>query len=201
MTMYLDHDMITSIAERWVAAYNARDLDAMVELAHTDVDVVPSTSFVALPGTTYHGHTGLRALTKSGWEKFPNLEVQLVDTREVDDWLVATTTFAMDAAAAPDVKHEAAYLMSFEHGLIRELQTFAADSEAVAAAKGGVLTPRERQVFQLLANGLSAPEVADELFLSPATVRTHVQNAIARSGARTRVQAIALAVARGEIKL
>lgn len=63
------------------------------------------------------------------------------------------------------------------------------------------LTEREREVFRLLALGFNAPEIADRLFLSPATVRTHVQNGIARLGAETRVQAIALALTRGEISL
>jgi PAS domain S-box-containing protein len=64
-----------------------------------------------------------------------------------------------------------------------------------------VLTPREREVMQMLARGLNAREVADRLVLSPATVRTHVQNAVKRLGASTRVQAIAIALDRGEIEL
>jgi PAS domain S-box-containing protein len=64
---------------------------------------------------------------------------------------------------------------------------------------GAGLTPREREVFQLLASGLNAPEIADRLFLSPATVRTHVQNGMQRLGARTRVHAISIALGRGEI--
>lgn len=62
-----------------------------------------------------------------------------------------------------------------------------------------VLTPREREVFQLLAEGLTAPAIADRLFLSPATVRTHVQNGIAKLGAKTRIEAIAIALSTGEI--
>jgi PAS domain S-box-containing protein len=62
-----------------------------------------------------------------------------------------------------------------------------------------VLTRREREIFQLLALGLSAPQIAERLVLSPLTVRTHVQNGMNRLGANTRVQAIAMALARGEI--
>jgi DNA-binding NarL/FixJ family response regulator len=53
----------------------------------------------------------------------------------------------------------------------------------------------------LLAEGLNAPEIAERLVLSPATVRTHVQNGVTRLGARTRVQAVALALTQGEISL
>jgi DNA-binding NarL/FixJ family response regulator len=63
------------------------------------------------------------------------------------------------------------------------------------------LTAREQEIFQLLADGHNAPAIAKKLVLSPATVRSHVQNGVARLGARTRVQAIALAVARGYVQL
>jgi PAS domain S-box-containing protein len=61
------------------------------------------------------------------------------------------------------------------------------------------LTPREREIFGLLACGFNAPEIAAHLYLSPATVRTHVQNGMQRIGARTRVHAIAIALASGQL--
>ncbi|MDQ4040893.1 MAG: helix-turn-helix transcriptional regulator [Actinomycetota bacterium] len=51
----------------------------------------------------------------------------------------------------------------------------------------------------LLAIGLDGPQIAEELSISNPTVQTHVRNAMARLGARTRVQAVALALTRGEI--
>ena len=63
----------------------------------------------------------------------------------------------------------------------------------------GVLTPREREVLGRLALGLTGSEAARDLGISPETVRVHVRNAMRRLGARTRVQAIGLALAAGEI--
>jgi DNA-binding CsgD family transcriptional regulator len=61
------------------------------------------------------------------------------------------------------------------------------------------LSPREREVLGLLADGLRAPEIAETLFLSLETVRTHIRNAAGKLEARTRVQAAAmLACARDE---
>lgn len=54
------------------------------------------------------------------------------------------------------------------------------------------LSPREREVLGLLADGLQGPEIAERLFLSLETVRTHVRNATGKLGARTRVQAAAM---------
>ncbi|MBM3666374.1 MAG: response regulator transcription factor [Actinobacteria bacterium] len=56
------------------------------------------------------------------------------------------------------------------------------------------LTPREREILELLAEGLRVKQIADKLSLSPATVHTHVRNAIARMEVDTRTEAVALAV-------
>lgn len=56
------------------------------------------------------------------------------------------------------------------------------------------LSPRERQVLELLADGYRVKDIADQLGLSPATVHTHVRNAIAKLEVDTRTEAVALAV-------
>jgi PAS domain S-box-containing protein len=62
-----------------------------------------------------------------------------------------------------------------------------------------VLSPREHQVVELLAAGLTGEQVAARLGISPATVRVHIRNATGKLGANTRTQAVAIAVARGEV--
>ncbi len=61
-------------------------------------------------------------------------------------------------------------------------------------SKMHALSPREHQILHLLADGLTGQAIAEHLYLSPETVRTHVRNATAKLGAKTRVQAVALAV-------
>ncbi len=60
-------------------------------------------------------------------------------------------------------------------------------------------TAREREVLELLADGATDGQIAARLELSPATVQTHVRNAKAKLGARTRAQAVALSLQRGLI--
>ena len=61
------------------------------------------------------------------------------------------------------------------------------------------LTPREREVFELIANGRSNPEIATGLFLSEATVKTHVGHILAKLSARDRVQAVVIAYETGVV--
>jgi PAS domain S-box-containing protein len=62
-------------------------------------------------------------------------------------------------------------------------------------------TPREREVLTLLAAGATDEQIAEMLELSPATVQTHVRNAKAKLGARTRAQAVAMALQHGMISV
>ena len=61
-------------------------------------------------------------------------------------------------------------------------------------------TARERQILGMLAGGDTDVQVAGKLELSPATVQTHVRNAKAKLGARTRAQAVAMALRDGLIE-
>jgi DNA-binding NarL/FixJ family response regulator len=71
-----------------------------------------------------------------------------------------------------------------------------------AAARGGgpppsPLSDREQQVLQLLADGQTNKEIAAALFVSEATVKTHVENILRKLGVADRTQAVAEAFRRG----
>jgi DNA-binding NarL/FixJ family response regulator len=66
------------------------------------------------------------------------------------------------------------------------------DAQAFAA-----LTPREREVVELVALGLSNDEIAARLYLSPLTAKTHVNRSMMKVGARDRAQLVVLAYQAG----
>lgn len=66
---------------------------------------------------------------------------------------------------------------------------------------GTPLSPREREVVHLMAEGQTAEQIGERFAVSTETVRSHVQSAVRKLRARNRVHAIALALARGEVAL
>ncbi len=61
------------------------------------------------------------------------------------------------------------------------------------------LTVREREIVALIALGQDTNRIAKDLYISPATVRTHVRNAMAKLGVHTRAELVAVAFSRGEL--
>jgi DNA-binding NarL/FixJ family response regulator len=81
----------------------------------------------------------------------------------------------------------------------RLIRQFTAQRTAAQTAEErlAVLTGREREVLALVGRGLSNDEIGSELFLSPATARTHVSHAMAKLGARDRAQLVVIAYQTG----
>jgi DNA-binding NarL/FixJ family response regulator len=62
------------------------------------------------------------------------------------------------------------------------------------------LTPREREIVALVAVGLSNDQIAERLYVSPLTAKTHINNAMAKLGARDRAQLVVQAYQSGLVR-
>ena len=102
---------------------------------------------------------------------------------------------AGETVIAPQMKS----VMLGEAQRSRERATVAAGN---ASAKGrGLVTKREEEVLQLIADGCSTPEVASELYISQKTVKNHLASIYQKLDARDRTQAVLTAVRLGIVAL
>ncbi|MDM7892910.1 response regulator [Curtobacterium caseinilyticum] len=117
------------------------------------------------------------------------------------------TVAAGDALLAPDVTRRVISRATAPHGPtcpghgadeVGSDGTSPDDAGAGAAAIADVgLTERETEVLRLLARGRSNAEIARDLFVGEATVKTHVSNVLQKTGVRDRIQAVVWAFEHG----
>jgi DNA-binding NarL/FixJ family response regulator len=110
----------------------------------------------------------------------------LKDTPPADLLAAIRVVAAGDALLAPRVTR-------------RLIEEFARRPEPAAVAPAGLaaLTDREREVLALVARGLSNAEIAERLYVSAATAKTHVSRVLAKLRARDRAQLVMLAYETG----
>ncbi|MFB8008364.1 response regulator [Nocardia sp. NPDC056000] len=75
------------------------------------------------------------------------------------------------------------------------------ESRVSAAESLEVLTAREREVVAMVAEGLSNEEIAEKMYVSPLTVRTHVQRAMSKVGVQNRAQLVVIAFQSGLVRV
>ena len=99
----------------------------------------------------------------------------------------ASRTFAEQVAESADTRSELIRLFveSHDYTLARRLGARAPRSVRRAAE----LSPREAEIHQLIAQGLTNPEISRLLFISPSTTKVHVRHILEKLGVRSRVEA------------
>lgn len=103
---------------------------------------------------------------------------------------------AGETVIAPQMKS----VMLGEAARSRERASVAANASTGSKARG-VITKREEEVLQLIADGCSTPEVASELYISQKTVKNHLASIYQKLDARDRTQAVLRAVRLGIVDL
>jgi DNA-binding NarL/FixJ family response regulator len=85
---------------------------------------------------------------------------------------------------------------------LRVIESFASTSplRTQPAAELAALTEREKDVLRLVAKGMSNAEIAAQLYVGEATVKTHVSGVLTKLGVRDRVQAVVAAYESGLVR-
>lgn len=122
-----------NIAARWFHAMNARSLDALCELAHPELELVP-TDYTAPPGTAYHGHVGLRTLADAMWQRYPDLRIDPSEYRQLESSILALCTMARTEGGDGPERIPRAVLFEQDAGLVRRVRVYHTESEALEAA-------------------------------------------------------------------
>ncbi|WP_216587495.1 response regulator [Streptomyces brasiliscabiei] len=154
---------------------------------------------------------GLEA-TRRILDRAPDCRVLILTTFDLDRYVYAALSIGASGFLLKDVtpRHLAAAVRLVDTGdallaptITRRLvERFATEAPHPPAAHAdlGSLTPRELEVLTLLGRGLSNAELAAELTLSEATVKSHVARIFAKLALRDRAQAVVIAYEKGLVR-
>ena len=138
--------------------------------------------------------------------EYPHTRVVVLTTYSDDDSIINAlqagalgylTKDATRAEIGRAVQAAAAGQAVLDPEVQQRLLSAAARAPAPAAEDEGDLTPRESEVLRLIAAGKSNREIARELFVSEATVKTHVNRIFMKTSSRDRAQAMHYAYTHG----
>jgi DNA-binding NarL/FixJ family response regulator len=158
------------------------------------------------------GVDGLEATRQIVQQTPEGPRILILTTFELDEYvfgaLRAGASGFLLKRSSPEVLIEGIKVVAVGDGLLapsvtrRLIQEFARqpDPSASPAAPLETLTQREREVLTLVGAGLSNGELAARLYISEATVKTHVKRILMKLGLRDRIQAVVLAYETGLVR-
>jgi len=178
---------------------------AVAQVTRLDPDVVLMD--IQMPGM--NGLDATRQIVALGRED--SSRVLVLTTFDLDEYVYAAVRAGASGFLLKDVRPadlvDAIRVVASGNALLgpsvtrRLLERFADGRESGAAAEAVArLTGREREITRLLASGLSNAELAQQLVLSEATVKTHVSSVLRKLGVRDRVQAVIVAYDAGLVR-
>jgi DNA-binding NarL/FixJ family response regulator len=182
-------------------AADGRDAIALARHRHPDVVLMD----IQMPDID-----GLEATRRivQGSDPDDSIAVLMLTTFDLNEYVYEALRAGASGFLLKDVPPEdlvaAVRVVAAGDGLIaptitkRLIEQFARSAPPTTPPQGlDELTPREVEVLTLVARGQSNAEIADELVISEATVKTHVKRVLSKLGARDRVQAVVAAYEAG----
>jgi DNA-binding NarL/FixJ family response regulator len=200
--------LIDSCADMEVVAEAADGAEAVEQTRAHHPDVVVMD--IRMPGT--NGLTATAAICAD--PELSATRVMILTTFEIDEYVAQALSAGASGFLGKDVGADEllAGIRTVASGdaLLSPLATRALITRFLKAPKQGAqlaspeqlsgLTAREREVMALAAEGQSNHEIAEKLFVSPLTVRTHVHRAMMKLNARDRAQLVVIAYQSGLVQ-
>jgi len=144
--------------------------------------------------------SGVEVITAIRLE-FPNARIIILTTYDTDEDIFRGLQVGAKGYLLKDIKMKQ---------LLDAIRTVAAGQNYVPPEVGAKLaermsrpqlSDREREVLQVMSQGKTNQEIADELFISESTVKFHVNNILSKLGVNDRTQAVLMAIKRGVANL
>ncbi len=149
------------------------------------------------------GMDGIQA-TQSILQEHPQVKIIILTSYPEDDLVqrsleAGAIGYVLKNASIDDLADAIRAAYSGQPTLAPEATSALIHAKTGPAKPGGDLSPREREVLALIAQGLNNEEIAERLVISPSTAKNHVSACIQKLGAANRAEAAALAVRNGLI--
>ncbi|WP_406001329.1 response regulator [Streptomyces sp. NBC_00829] len=204
--------LVDSEADMEVVGEAADGAEAVALARSVEADVVLMD--IRMPGTD--GLAATRMISAD--PELTHVRVVMLTTFEVDEYVVqslrAGASGFLGKGAEPDELLNAIRIAAAGDALLSPVATKGLIAKFLAqgpdgddgeesqaySERLGALTGREREVLVLVAGGHSNDEIADRLEVSPLTVKTHVNRAMAKLGARDRAQLVVIAYESGLVR-
>ncbi len=188
-------------------AADGEEVVALVRSTRADVVLMD----IRMPGVD--GLAATRAIT--GDDDLAGVRVIVLTTFEVDDYVISAVQAGASGFLGKGVEPaellDAIRVVAAGDALLSPRATqallarFAVGVGGITGPAGvgpelDVLTEREREIMALVAHGLSNDDIAERLYLSPLTVKTHANRAMMKLGARDRAQLVVMAYQKGLVR-